>query len=549
MTELVHTLTLIFVVSSVLLLILDRFEHPAIPAYILAGILVGRFIDSSQVMGLTQLGIAFLVFIFGLKLDPERLKTVARESQATTTVQVASIGLLGYLTAWALGFSHLNALYFSIAASLSSSIVGLQLISEDVRMDLLHGRLAESTQLIQDILAIVAVIALSSAVYRPANIIQNLAFGFGLIAFALFTQRYIFDHVAKLAEGSQELLMLISLATLGGFAALAELGGFSLVVGSFAAGIAVAKFPHNLEILDTVGSLKDFFSAIFFVTLGALINIPSMKVILASLFLAVITAVFKPVVTAVSLIEQGFDSRTAYLTGFSLDQVSEFALIIAIQGLLAGRMDPAIFQSIILAATLTMITSSYTSRHAEELYRLLSSHDLFSTRQDMKNSESGTEMENHVILAGYDTQGRRLAEALNEEGQEFLVVENDPEKVEDAMKKEENYVFGDVMHLETWERASYGDAELIISTIPIGKVSRRILHLDTDADIILRSENVEEASELMEDGALYVAVSKLLASEQLVDHVLGVMQKEQYREELRRKNLLEVRRYLESREG
>ncbi|MFB6208372.1 MAG: cation:proton antiporter [Candidatus Nanohaloarchaea archaeon] len=549
MTELMHTLTLLFVVSSVLLLILDRFEHPAIPAYIIAGILVSRFIDSSQILSLTQLGIAFLVFIFGVKLDPERLKTVARESQTTTTIQVTFIGVLAYTTAWALGFGHLDALYFSIAASLSSSIVGLQLISEDVRMDLLHGRLAESTQLIQDILAIVAVIVLSTPLYTAGSVLESLALGTGLILAAIIVQRYLFDYIAKLAEGSQELLMLISLAMLGGFAALAALGGFSLVVGSFAAGIAVAKFPHNLEILDTVGSLKDFFSAIFFVTLGALITFPTLEVLAASAFLAVLTIVFKPVVTAVALIYQGFDSRTAYLTGFSLDQVSEFALIIAIQGFLTGRIDTVIFQSVILVATLTMITSSYTSRHSEQIYRYLEKHDFFSSTREMEETETGTDLEDHVILVGYDTQGQRLAEALKKEDQKFLILENDPEKVEDARKKEEKYVFGDVMHLETWERANYRNAELIISTIPIGKISRRILHLDTEADILLRAEYMEEAAELMEEGALYVNVSKLLASEQLVDHILGVVQNREYREELRRKNLLEVRRYLESREG
>lgn len=548
MAEVITALTLIFVSASVLLFLLDRFSHPAIPAYILAGILISGFIETGQILALSQLGIAFLVFIFGARFEPGRLKTVARESQYTTTIQATATGVIAYIAVFILGYGYLNALYFSIAAALSSSLVGLQIIEEDVHMDLIHGRLAESIQLVQDVIAIAAVLVLSASVYTLGNVISNIAVGVSVIILGLLVRATVFDRVARMAEGSQELLMLISLALLAGFTALTGMVNVSIVVGSFTAGLAVAKFPHNLEILDTIGSLKDFFSAIFFVSLGALISIPTAEVLLVSGILIFITVFLKPAVTAFSLMRQGFDSRTAYLTGFSLDQVSEFALIIAIQAFIVGNIDPVIFQSIVLVATATMITSSYTARHEEELYQRIAGFSYSSDRKIESRSNS-IELQDHVVVVGYDTQGRRIVEALKNEEQQFVVVENDPEKVKDLQDNDDQYVFGDVMDDWTWREAGAEKAELIVSTIPLEHVSNRILSLDTNADIILRAENFSTASRLMEDGALYVNLSKVLASEQLVDHVIGVMQNQEYREELRRRNLLEVRRYLESREG
>lgn len=548
MTELITALTMIFVAASILLFLLDRFSHPAIPAYILAGILVSGFIDTEQILALSQLGIAFLVFVFGARLEPQRLKTVARESQYTTTIQASATGIIAYVAAFLLGYGYINALYFSIAAALSSSLVGLQIIEEDVHMDLIHGRLAESIQLIQDIIAIAAVLVLSASVYTLGNVLSNIAVGVSVIILGLFIRGSVFDGIAKMAEGSQELLMFISLALLAGFTALTGVVEVSIVVGSFTAGLAVAKFPHNLEILDTVGSLKDFFSAIFFVSLGALVSLPTMEVLLMSGILFFLTVILKPLVTAFSLMRQGFDSRTAYLTGFSLDQVSEFALIIAITAFIGGNIDPAIFQSIVLVATASMITSSYSSRHEEKLYQRISRFSYSSDRKIGKRS-SDAELEDHVIVVGYDTQGRRLVEALKNEDQEFIVIENDPEKIKDLKENNDNYVFGDVMDAWTWRDAGAEKAELVISTVPLKHVSNRILALDTDADVILRASTFPEASRLLSEGAIYANVSKVLAAEQLVDHVIGVMQNRDYREELRRRNLLEVRRYLESREG
>lgn len=533
------------------MLLLDYFNHPAIPAYILAGVIVGGVFPQQEMLSFVQIGLAFLVFIFGVKMDPERLTSVARESQIAGAIQILTIGALSLsLGHFLLGFDLLNSVLFTLAAVLSSTLVGLDLLEREIHFNLTHGRLAESIHLTQDIIAVLILIAVGSTGTILTDIPLNLYHGLIIILTALIFRQHIFQRLTRLTEGSRELIMLFSISILAGFIGLAEYLNISIAVGSFAAGFAVSKYPYNMEILDTTGSLKDFFSAIFFVSLGALITVPGPQVLLVSGILLVINSVFKPYIVVTSLIYQGYNKRTSYLAGMSIDQVSELSLVIAIQTYLAGAMNETLFQSIIITATASMLISSYTQRHKDSIYKLLSQYDILPDAEETIRADISEELDNHVILVGFDTQGKRIAEKLKNEDQQFVVLENDPEKTSDLQDRGENYIFSDIMVDETWTEAQPEKAKMILSTIPLKSASEKIIGLDTDADRILRSESVEDAREFLKDeNVKYVNIPDLTGSELLADHIEGIMRDVNYREELRRKNMLELRRYLQSDEG
>lgn len=550
MAEIITSLTLIFVASAAMLLISSRFNQPAVPAYLTAGILISFFVNQSELLGLAQIGIAFLVFIFGLKFDPEKITAVKTESLSVNSLQIILVGTLSFGFATFIGLEPLQSLYFTVAATFSSSLVGLELISEEVDKNLIHGRLAESIHLIQDLLAVAVVVFLSSQTFAVNQVAANLGVAAAMILSALFTRKYLMDWIADLADGSTELLMLTGLSFLTGFIAVSQYFGLSIVVGSFAAGIAVARFPHNLDILDTMGSIKDFFAAIFFVTIGVLLSFPSTEALIMTAGLILFTSLVKPGLMVVSLIQQGYDPRTSFLTATSLDQISEFALIIAIQAWIAGTITEPLFHAIVLAATITMTASSYTKLYEHELYDILNQYNFMNSgSQIMPNSNIDEDLKDHVILVGFDVQGKRIVEQLEQIDAEFLIVENDPEKISDLRKQGENYVYGNILNSETWKHASPEKAKLIISTAPFSEVSNAVLSLDADAGKIVRAEGLREAESLMERGADYVIVPEILSAELIKEHLLGLESEENYKEELGRRSLLEVRRYLESEEG
>ncbi|PSH01392.1 MAG: hypothetical protein BRC27_02325 [Nanohaloarchaea archaeon SW_10_44_10] len=533
-----------------MLVIANRFSQPAIPAYLTAGILISFYVSGEELLGLAQIGIAFLIFIFGLKFDPEKLMAVGREALSVNLVQIFLVGAVSFSFAQIIDLNILQSIYFSTAATLSSSLVGLELVSEEMDKNLIHGRLAESIHLIQDILAVGLVVVLSSTQFTYSQVGTNIAVATGMIITALLIRKILFDKIAALADGSTELLMLTGISFLTGFIALSEYFGLSIVVGAFAAGIAVARFPHNLELLDTMGSLKDFFSAIFFVTIGVLVTFPDPATLFLTLGLIVLTVITKPALIVISVIHQGYDPRTSFLTGVSLDQTSEFALIIAIQAWIAGLIIEPLFQAIILATTVTMTTSAYTKVYEHQLYGLLERFNILEPeKQVLPNSNIGSELENHVILIGYDVQGKRIAEQLNEMDARFIVMENNPEKISELRKKDEKFVYGNVLEKDTWRHAHPEDAKVIVSTAPFKQVSDQVLSVEIDAGKILRADEVEDAENLLHRGADYIIVPEILSAELVREHILGLESEEGYREELRRRSLLEVRRYLESEEG
>lgn len=551
MSEIITTLTILFGVTSLGLALAKKFNQPVIPTYIISGVIAGLFIQQDQILNLAQIGIAFLVFVFGLKFDPERLKSVAKESQIATTLQIALIGSASYITAIMLGFGSMNAVYFSLTASLSSTLVGLNLIEQDVQLDLIHGRLAESIHLIQDLIAIIMAAILINVQMTSSSILTSLGYTFLIIGSALIARDYLYPWLIKQAEGTRELVLLAGLTLLIGYSLFAQYLGVSIIIGSFAAGITSARFPYKAEMLDIIGPIKDFFAIIFFASLGALLSFPSPKVALTGIALIVFTNLIKPGVTVLPLLKQGYDARTSYLTGFSIDQISEFALIIAIQGYTLGHLESAMFEAIILATTVSMIISSYTSRNENELYEKLSNFRIFnsSNRKVEKKMQIDEELQDHVIVAGYDIQGKKIVDHLNEIDQQFVVIENNPEKILEIQKRGENYIYGDVMHNQTWQDAQVEDAQLIVSTVPLNAISQKLLGLETEAEKILRADDIDNAAKFLKDGAYYVSVDDVLTSEVIREHIIGIIEDREYREELRRRNLLEVRRYLKENEG
>jgi len=532
--EIVADLTIIFVAAATMLIIMDRFNHPSLPGYIIAGIISGTLISSQDLLNLAQIGIAFLIFIFGLKYNPISLKSTAKTAINTSLLQMLITGGLAYLLASLIGFDSNNSFYFAAAAALSSSLVGLQLTEREIHTNLLHGRLSESIHFVQDMVAFALIAVILSATTNSA--VTALIVTGLMIGGAILFRDHVFEVIAEQADGNQELITMAALSMLIGFIGLSQALGISMVVGAFAAGVAASKFPYNIELLDTMGSIKDFFSAIFFVILGALLTIPSQTVLASAIGLIMVTSIVGPLTVYFSLKAFGYDSRTSLLTSLSIDQISELALVIAIQGFLLNLISQATFEAIILAAITTMIISSYTKKHEEEIYRTIGRQRGERKRFDPKD---------HVILVGYDIQGKKIVETLLDEETELIVIDNDPEKISDLEKQEIKAVYGDVIDNITWEEANYKDAKLIISTVPSITVSEHILGLETGEKIV-RAETPIEALKLLEKGALHTLVPDLAAGEKLREHIEGLENNPRRKERLRRKSLLEFRKYLNS---
>ncbi|MBP1921720.1 CPA2 family monovalent cation:H+ antiporter-2 [Halorubrum alkaliphilum] len=542
MSELIEPLAFVFIVAAVMLLIATRAPVPAVPLYILAGLGIGAggLIDPGTTLELAQLGIAFLVFAFGVNAEPSRFLSVARDSEHVAAVQVLAVGSLGFVAGLSFGLDPLPAVYFAVAAALSSSLVGRELAEGEIRRNLIHGRLTESIHFVQDLFAVGIILVLGAATFSLDAIALQLGYGVLLFVAAILIRIYVFDLLVRLSGDSDELIMLTGIGLLIGFLAIAEILDLSIVVGAFAAGISITQeFEHNLALLSALESIENFFTAIFFVTLGSLVVAPSVEVLSMAGALMLGIVVVKPLVTIWALIYQGYDPRTAALTSFSLDQISEFALVLAISGLLAGTIPQTLFDAIILAAAATMVTSSITYAYENTFYRVLDRIGLFgSTRQLTRERSSLPDepLDNHVVVVGYGKLGSSVVSVCRELGKPVIVVENDPDRFELAREFHETCVFGDAMNDDVQALLGIDRAELIVSTAPDRSLSEEILSLSTNADVILRADDTEVAVELVDDGATYVNVTDFLASEQFGHTLSRLLTADSSPESLRQEN-------------
>ncbi|TMT81411.1 potassium transporter Kef [Haloterrigena sp. H1] len=543
MAEMVATLAMVFVIAGIILLLANQLSISTIPSYILAGIFVGPVVDQLTILELAQWGIAFLVFAFGTRIDFQAIKGVLRDSELAAMAQIAIVGPVGFLVATLFGFDPLNAVYFAAAGTLSSTLVGRELLEQTAGPRLVHDRLASSIHLFDDLVAVVLLLVISADTYTPDAIAANIGYGVILLIVALFIYRYGFDQLVRLADGSAELILMGSISILFAFLAAANFVGLSIVVGAFAAGIAIRRDGTDaLEVFNGIQSLRDFFVAIFFVTVGALVSIPTLEVVVISIALIGLVLVVNPFITMLSLLYEGYDARTVHLVGTSTNQVSEMTLILVIEAALIATINEMLFDAIIIAAAATMILISVVRKYEQPLYERAFSN-LMQGRQTVKidrRSNVNETLQDHVIIVGYGRQGRQIVETCEQYDQEYVVIENDPLLWEDVRMTCSNYVRGDALYDYSWTVANASDATLIVSTADYRPTSEQIMSLDIESDVVLRSRSIVQAREWLERGAIYVAVPDLLASDQLIDHVETIVGKSSTTEELREDHLNEL---------
>ena len=548
MSEMLTAVAIIFIIAGPFLLLANRYNLPAAPMLIIGGLFAGFFIDEELLLQLAQFGIALLVFAFGVSIQLSDLQTVFRDSELAAFAQILVLGLIGMGLGIALGLSPGEAMFVGVAVALSSTIVATALLQTEIHTDLIRGRLGRSIQFLQDIFAVMFLLAMGAGVLELDPIVLQLGYGVVFLGAAAIVNYHVFPWITRLAGGSVELMVIGVISTLVVFIGAAMAVEVPMVVGAFAVGLAIRHDRaayHGL--FNGIESIKDFFVAIFFATVGALVVLPfvelevaaSVEKLILVLVIVVLVVIVKPAVTTAILLYRGYEARTATLTGLSTDQVSEFALIIAIEALILGFLTDAVFDAIILAAAITMITSSLTQRYAEDIYRSLADRGVLSERHGKIDalSEVHEDISDHVIVAGYGRKGRQVVDMLEEHGHPYVVIENDPALRDDLRLECESYVFGDATDKYTWEKARAETAKVIISVTGSQVVSRRLLNFDFDAGLILRAPDERVALELLDEGALYVVVPDLLASEQLIKHLSALFSGEMTRSELRAEGL------------
>ena len=344
-------------------------RQPLLVAYIIVGSILGPFglgmIDDAKLLSeIAEVGIIFLLFLVGLDLPPSKLKYMAGEGALTALLSTAVFFAIGYGIMAAFGFSTSECLITGVAASFSSTILGVKLLPTTVLHHRHVGEIVISLLLIQDLFAILWLVVLAGFAGSWADTAGSL--GIALIALPLLTisallgVRYLLLPLIARFDAFHEFIFLLALGWCLGLASAASFFELSFEIGAFIAGVSLATSPISQYIAEALRPLRDFFLVLFFFTVGAGID-PAllMEVFLPTLFLAAAMIAIKPPTFAFSLRLQKEPAGTGWEVGYRLGQMSEFSLLLSYVAMTSGLLGKEAAHVIQGATVLTLLVSTY----------------------------------------------------------------------------------------------------------------------------------------------------------------------------------------------
>ncbi len=365
----VESFFLIFAGAAVLAAAALYTRQPLLVAYIAVGGITGPHglgwvNDASMVSEVSEFGIIFLLFLVGLDLQPSKLRNMVGSAVVTAVVSSLIFFAVSVCVMRAFGFSWVDATVAGTACMFSSTIVGLKLLPTTVLHHRHIGELVVSLLLIQDLIAILALIILSgrgtSVTDALGSVIEVFVALPSLVIVAFVIVRFLVLPLIHKFDAFHEFIFLAAIGWCLAVASGAKAIGLSLEIGAFVAGVSMATSPIAQYIAENLRPLRDFFLVMFFFSVGAAIHFDLLlQVALPTLVLAVLLIGLKPVVFRWLIALQGDSTKVAWEAGVRLGQTSEFSLLVAYLATSIALMSDAASHVVQGATVLTFVISTY----------------------------------------------------------------------------------------------------------------------------------------------------------------------------------------------
>jgi len=520
-------LSLVIVVAAVISLIMRLLRQPLIMGYIITGILVGpSFLNlihgHDAFETFSEIGIALLLFIIGLELSVAAIRRLGKPVFLTALSLFLTIGTIGYLVGISLGFTLTEAIITGLALFFSSTIIIAKVLSDKKQLTRLNGQIAIGVILLDDIIATFALLyvtAQSGQALGPVEIGLLTLKGIALIAVLAFLGIKVLPWTAKFVAKSQELLFICALGWGFGVASIVNEIGFSVEIGALFAGVTLAHLPYVHQIGAKLKPLRDFFIIIFFITLGQSLLLADLEAaVVPAIILSLITIVIKPFAVMTSLGLLGYTKKTSFMTAINLSQISEFSIILVVLAAGAGIVGGQLGAIITLVAIITITLSTYLMKYDDWIFKKFEHRLHFFERSVTRESEHRAR--NYpLVLFGYLNGGGQFVKTFRHMKQDFVVVDYDPEVIEELDRKHIDFLYGDATDHELLADINMDKVKLVVNTISDHEVNRTIIryirHRNKTAVIVCYTDTHTEAAELYKLGATYVVLPHFLGSEQL----------------------------------
>jgi CPA2 family monovalent cation:H+ antiporter-2 len=381
-------ITVILAVAGLTAVVFTRMKMPVVIGYLAAGILVGPYLfsftlitDMDTVNSLANLGIILLMFTIGLDFNIRKLRQTGLFAIVAGTIEIVLMITIGYALGWALGWSSIESVFLGAVMSISSTAVIVKVLTDAGHIQKQYANGIIGILIMEDIAAVIILAmvsplgsgkapGLSSALGILAGAV--LFIGLSLIlGFAVVPR--IVNYVKK--NYPSEVLLLVSLGLCFGMALLSSEIGLSVAIGAFVMGIIISQSAAQQEIVLKTIPIKEMFMAIFFVSIGMLID-PRLVLqnLLPAIIIATVFIVGKIFSVTTATYVANTDARSSLMSGMAMVAMGEFSFVIAKTGVENGTLSQFFYSSIIGAALITMIVLPLTFRYSSRTVDYLASH-------------------------------------------------------------------------------------------------------------------------------------------------------------------------------
>jgi Kef-type K+ transport system membrane component KefB/voltage-gated potassium channel Kch len=413
-------------------------RQPLVVPFIAVGVLAGPgalgiLSTTALIETLSEISIAVLLFLVGMKLDISLVRSLGRVAVIAGVGQVLLTSLFGTAIALALGLAPPTALFLGVAISFSSTIIVVKLLSDKLEIDALHGKIALGILIVQDLAVVVGMVALSALglggdADGDGGLLRLALGGAALVIGTILVARYAAEPVLRFVTRSPELMVVFAVGWAVALAAAADAAGLGKEIGGLLAGVALASTTFREALGSRLAGLRDFLLLFFFVHLGATLDLSSLGAqVLPALVLSGFVLVGKPLIVLTITGFLGYRSRTGFLAGITLAQISEFSLIFTAFGIAQGLVAPETMGLVTLTGLITIAVSAYLIAFSHRLYAALAPWlAMFERNPHRDDGDDGADGGFDYIVFGLGRYGCRIGEELTASGQRVLGIDFDP---------------------------------------------------------------------------------------------------------------------------
>ncbi len=531
-------------VSVVVVAVFRWFRLAHVLGYLFVGMLIGPYglawlNNGSTTQLLGELGVVFLMFAIGLEFSRAQLLRMRGAVFGLGGLQVALTSSLVMLAVTLMGLDLSVAFIAGGVLAMSSTAIVIKQLAEQLELNSRHGRLSISILLFQDLAVIpflivipaLGTIGVSGEHQVMSSLIimlgKGLAISIAMILAGYWVLRPLFHLIA--AQRSTELFMLTVLSVALTAAWVTHEAGLSLTLGAFLAGMMLGETEFKHQIESDIRPFQDVFLALFFVTVGMLLDFSILIqywywIALLLVLLICIKVLIISFLARTMKHSPGVSVRTALILGHG----GEFGFVMLAESLRYSLLDATFSQILLATVILSMMIAPFMIRYNGRLTRMIL--DVLAMRYSgeggsttEKIQASVAQLNDHVIICGYGWTGQNVGRFLEKEGYEFIALDLDPARVREARNAGVNVVYGDPSRGPVLEATGVDRARAMIithtNTHSSLKILARVRALRKDFPVLVRTRDESELERLRQAGATEIIADTYEVSMMLSNHL------------------------------